>query len=525
MPYPQSDSPQTPGEGDNQRVTSADRPRADGSVKDSGARADDPVNLGRKFNNDADSELLKKVSPHPPGDQVDRSVVAGELLKAVSLWAVRLVIIGVFLYFLFGLLGSFWRGILPVVLSLIVCTVLAPIAGWLRRHKIPDALAAITCIFTFFGVIGGFIGSIAPDFARQSQSLYLQTVEGVQRLQLWAQGPPLELNSDDMSSYIDEAAGWLQTRAGTIAGSVFTGIGAATTLVITLFIMLVMTFFFLKDGHKFLPWLREATGRRTGWHLTELLTRAWLTLGGFIRAQAIVSAIDAVFIGVGLAIIGVPLAMALAIITFIAGFIPFVGAIVAGALSVVIALVSLGFTEAIIVLGLVLAVQQIEGNILSPWLQSKAMNLHPVVVLVSVTIGSALFNLVGAFLAVPAAAMLAVGYRYLQDMLRLQSGEARASDIEFFTVAGTLVGKYNEAQGTYRRQVWREMPADAESALLNPDDREATKATNASDLADDLFAAETKHDGRGFSVPRLDLIRRTNQTRDFIERLFSSGRG
>ena len=125
---------------------------------------------------------------------------------------------------------------------------------------------------------------------------------------------------------------------------------------------------------------------------------------------------------------------------------PLVGAIVAGALSVLIALVSLGFTEALIVLGLVLLVQQLEGNVLSPWLQSKAMNLHPVIVLISVTVGGALFNLIGAFLAVPAAAMIAVFYRYIQDMLQLQSGEKKASDIEFATVAGYLAGRYNEAQ-------------------------------------------------------------------------------
>ena len=227
---------------------------------------------------------------------------------------------------------------------------------------------------------------------------------------------------------------------------------------VTLFIIVVLTFFFLKDGHNFLPWLRDATGRRTGWHLTELLTRVWSTLGGFVRAQAVVSAVDAVFIGLGLALIGVPLAMALAIITFIAGFIPFVGAIVAGALSVTIALVSLGVTKALLVLGLVLLVQQLEGNVLSPWLQSKAMNLHPVIVLISVTVGSALFGLVGGFLAVPAAATIAVVYRYFQDMMMLQSGERTAEDLQFSTVAGFLIGRYTQEQGDRKREQWLSIP-------------------------------------------------------------------
>ena len=338
-------------------------------------------------------EDLDSISPHPPGDQVDRSVVVGEVVKSAALWSVRLVLIGAMLYLAAQLVGNFWQGILPVVLALIVCTVLSPVAQGLRKIGLPSALAAILTVLGAFGLVGALIAVIAPSFARQSQSLYLQSVEGIQRLQIWAQGPPLNLNSEDMGSYVDEIASWLQQRAGNIAGSVFTGIGTATSIVITLFIVTVLTFFFLKDGDRFLPWLRRATGRRTGWHLTELLTRGWKTLGGFIRAQALVSLVDAVFIGLGLLLIGVPLALTLAIITFIAGFIPLIGAIVAGALSVLIALVSLGFTQALLVLGLVLLVQQLEGNILSPWLQSKAMDLHPVIVLVSVTVGSALFNL------------------------------------------------------------------------------------------------------------------------------------
>ena len=417
--------------------------------------------LDGRFDSTVDAAALDDVSPHPPGNQVDRSVVVGEVIKSTSLWALRLFIIGLFLYASFRVLGNFWRGILPVLIALIVCTVLAPVAGWMRTKGLPAALAAVVTILVSFTAVGSLFLFIAPDFARQSQTLYLQTVEGIQRLQLWAQGPPLNLDPDDMGHYIDEIALWLQRQAGSIAGSVFTGIGTATSIIVTLLIIMVLTFFFLKDGHNFLPWLRAATGRRTGWHLTELLTRAWTTLGGFVRAQAMVSFVDAIFIGFGLALIGVPLAMALAIITFIAGFIPFVGAIVAGALSVTIALVSLGVTKALLVLGLVILVQQLEGNVLSPWLQSKAMNLHPVVVLISVTVGSALFGLIGGFLAVPTAATIAVGYRYFQDMMMLQSGEKTAEDLKFSTVAGFLIGRYTQEQGDRKREQWLAIPDHA----------------------------------------------------------------
>lgn len=151
----------------------------------------------------------------------------------------------------------------------------------------------------------------------------------------------------------------------------------------------------------------------------------WDNLGGFIRAQAGVALIDAVFIGAGLVILGVPLAPALAVLTFIGAFVPFVGAFVAGALAVLIALVANGFVNGLLVLAVIIAVQQIEGNVLQPLLQSRVMKLHAAVVLLAVTAGGALFGIVGAFLAVPTVAMAAVLVRYVNEQIDLRAeGEA-----------------------------------------------------------------------------------------------------
>jgi predicted PurR-regulated permease PerM len=178
---------------------------------------------------------------------------------------------------------------------------------------------------------------------------------------------------------------------------------------------------FLKDGRRFIPWLRGVTGSRVGPHLAEVLTRVWNTLGGFIRTQALVSLIDAVFIGAALLIVGVPLAIPLAILTFFGGFVPIVGAFVVGAVAVLVALVSNGVTGALIILAVILVVQQLEGNVLSPWLQSQSMNLHAAVVLLAVTLGSTIFGIIGAFLAVPTVAVVAVVLRYLDDIVASKS--------------------------------------------------------------------------------------------------------
>ena len=388
-------------------------------------------------------------------DRVDRNVVFNAWIASGAKFTLRILVIALFLFALGKLIGAFWAGVLPAVLALIVCTVLAPVAAWLRDHKIASGLAALLTMLLFFGVLAVLGMLIAPDIVGQSRLLYIQALEGIQRLQLWAQGPPLNVDPESLNEGVDEITRWIQNQAGAIAGGVFSGINTAAGLSVTLMVLFVLTFFFLKDGHRFLPWLRGATGGRTGLYATELLTRAWNTLSGFIRAQAVCSLIDAIVIGTGIAIVGVPMAFTLAIITFVAGFIPIVGAVVAGALATLIALVTLGFTKALIVLAIVLATQQLEGNVLSPLLQSRAMNLHPVVVLISVTVGGGLFGLMGGFLAVPAAAMIAVAYRYMVDVLRINAGEVGADDLDFATEEGRLIAEIDEKESVYKRQEWR----------------------------------------------------------------------
>ncbi|MFB9544388.1 AI-2E family transporter, partial [Micromonospora sagamiensis] len=176
-------------------------------------------------------------------------------------------------------------------------------------------------------------------------------------------------------------------------------------------------FFFLKDGPRWVPWLAAQTGPRAGVHVTQLSERSWRTLSEFIRQQALVGFIDAFFIGIGLWFLGVPLVLPLAVLTFFAAFIPIIGAFVAGAFAVLVALVDRGPTTALIVLGIVLVVQQLEGNVLQPLIQGRGLSLHPAVVILAVAAGSSLAGITGAFLAVPVAAIVAVAYRYARDHL------------------------------------------------------------------------------------------------------------
>lgn len=389
--------------------------------------------------NPADALLF----PDPSGP-VDRADVFGEGGRWLALWAGRFLLIALALAALGWVIAQFWGGLLPVLLALLLSSVLWPATAALKRVGVPYALGAAISLLGGVGIIAGLIASIAPSVINQWPELSSKAVEGVRRLQDWAAGPPLNLRDEELNTWITQGLDYLQSRAGVILSQALSIGGSVGNVVITLLLMMVLTYFFLKDGASFLGWTRKIVGRRAGFHATELLTRLWGTVSGYIRTQAIVSFVDAFFIGLGLVLLGVPLAFPLAVITFIAGFIPMVGAVTAGAFAVLVALVSNGFTTAALVLGLILLVQQLEGNILQPLLQSKVMHLHPVVVLLAVVLGSLWIGIVGAFLAVPVVAAIAVVLRYLGDLVDIRTGERSAADIQWATADGRVVASESE---------------------------------------------------------------------------------
>lgn len=372
-----------------------------------------------------------------PSDNPDRSVILGRDGRWAAGWALRFIIFVIAGYIAFQLLGFVWAGLLPVLLAILLCSVLWPPTRLLRRKlHFPGALASISAILGFILLIGGIFTAMAPVVIDQGRQLVDQASSGFGDIREWLGGAPLNLELEQVDQIVEDVISFVQEQAGTIASGLFTGLSVVTSVAVTVVVMFVLTFFFLKDGEKFLPWMRRYTGEKAGWHLTEVLTRTWNTVAGYIRTEAVVAFVDALFIGIGLFLLGVPLAFVLAVITFFAGFIPIVGAFSAGALAVIVALATNGFTNALLVLLLVIAVQQLEGNILQPVLQARVMKLHAAVVLLSVTVGGTLFGIVGAFLAVPVAAAISVWLRYHSEMAALRSGELTIEDIEIATARG-----------------------------------------------------------------------------------------
>lgn len=342
----------------------------------------------------------------------NRSKYIAHDLKEVSKWALRIIFIAIAAFLIYKLIGFLWVGILPTLLAILVCSALWPPVNWLIKHKVPSWLASAGILLLCLGIVAGILSAIAPRVAKEIGPLSQQAVKFVRSLQDRLMEPPFNMNQNQLDDAVNYVIAKIQSSASTIASMAINGVGAAGSALVTLLITLVLCFFFLKDGAKLMPWMNRTIGYPAMDHIGEILNRSWKTLGGFIRTQGIVSAIDATFIGLGMVILGVPLAGPLAIITFMGGFIPIVGAFVSGFLAIAVAIIGVNLKAGIILFIIVLVVQQLEGNVLSPLLQSNAMNLHPVIVLLVVSAGGTLYSIVGAFLAVPVAAVIAVILRY-----------------------------------------------------------------------------------------------------------------
>lgn len=323
------------------------------------------------------------------------------LLAAAALW----------------LLGRMWPVVWPLVVALLLTTLTWPPVRFLRRHGWKPALAASTVTVLFLLIGAGTMVVIAVPVASQSGELATGVVNGIQQLREWASRPPLNIGDDQVSQAFDAGVARIQGSVGSIVTTAVAGVGTVVSGIVTAVLALFLMFFFLKDGPRFLPWLTRQLPGRLARDVPEVAARSWETLGAFVRSQAFVGLLDAVFIGIGLWIVGVPLVLPLAVLTFVAAFVPIVGALFAGFVAVLIALVSNGPTDALIVLAIIVVVQQLEGNVFQPMIQSRGLGLHAAVVLLAVTLGGSVAGIVGALLAVPVAALIAVVWNYLREQL------------------------------------------------------------------------------------------------------------
>ena len=334
-------------------------------------------------------------------------------------WRLLVVLVGVAgLIFLFTRL---YLVSLPIILALILATIAVPPARRLERRGVPGLLAALVV------VVGGtvtFLGGIVllvPPFTRQVAALGPTIAEAFDRVLEWLDEGPFGLDRAEIEALVTDAVANVGQFSGTVASQVGTIAIAVGEVLTAVSLAVVLLFFFVKDGEQIVGWFIARAPERLRNDIRAAGARGWAALAGYVRGTAAVALIDAVGIGIGLLIVGVPLVLPLTLLVFIGGFVPVIGAFVSGLLATLVALATGGLTTALIVLGIVVVVQQVETNVLQPMIMRRAVSLHPVVILSVLTAGAVIVGIVGAFLAVPLAATLAA----VGNELRLR-GELRA---------------------------------------------------------------------------------------------------
>ncbi|WP_112235415.1 AI-2E family transporter [Kocuria sp. BT304] len=348
--------------------------------------------------------------PHPAEDPQDM-VTAPVRIAAAWSWRVLLIVAGVGV--VWWLLGHVTTVLIPVLLAALIAGPLSPAVRWLRARHFPSALAAITVELGLILVVLGLLvlsgQQIVVGFAQLSD----KAVAGFQKLLGMLEDSPLKLTTDSMSQWFSELGNTLQENSNAILSGAMTFGSTAGSILTGTILMLFVLLFFLFDGENIWLFLVKLFPRRARAAVNGAGRRGWISLAQYVRIQVFVAFVDALGIGLGAFLLGVPLALPIGVLVFLASFIPIVGAVVTGAVAVLVALVAVSPGIALAMLGVVLLVQQIESNILQPLIMGKAVSLHPVAVLLAVATGSMLFGIVGALFAVPVMAFANTIVRYL----------------------------------------------------------------------------------------------------------------
>ena len=303
--------------------------------------------------------------------------------------------------------------VLPVVVALFLATLLAPPVRWLRAHGWPPLAATWTVIASGLLLAVGLGALLAPHIGPQFGALRGQVSAGLDDVQRWLREGPLHFSESQLSDLITRARQEVRANSAGLTRGVLTGATVALEVVTGALLSVVLTFFFVKDGDRIGNWIARHAGSRAE-ELRAVGRRAFETLGAYLRGVALIGLVDGVLIGIGLAVVGVPLAVPLAFLVFLGGFFPIVGAFVSGVFAALVALVSKGPVAALAIVAITVAVQQLEGHVLAPVVLGRAVKLHPVVILLALTGGGVVGGIPGAALAVPAVAVVTSVGSYLR---------------------------------------------------------------------------------------------------------------
>src|SRR5271165_2725041 len=364
-------------------------------------------------------------------DAPDRQVMVPEQnrvpswLQTGAAWSWRLLLLAIAIYLIARVLGILYIVVVPCVAALLLTAVLQPLTHRLRRAGLSALAATWVTLLIAAVVLGGLVLLVANRVSADYPTVLAEAKHTTAQVQSWLAGPPFHVKNSNVQKFLNNIPSYLSKHKSLVEGTVVTGGKIATEFFGGLVLMLFVTFFLIKDGERIWNWLLGAMRTQTARRMDRAGHASWLVLVYYMRGTVAVAAIHAVVIGLALWIMGVPLAVPLAVLVFVAAFVPLVGLLVAGALAILVTLATKGWVDAVILLGILIIEDQLEAHLLQPQVVGKMIRLHPLAVILSLAVGGVLAGIPGAVVAVPIVAVIT---RALPELRRSEPEDLTPDD-------------------------------------------------------------------------------------------------
>ena len=342
----------------------------------------------------------------------DRTDVPFALRVAAS-WSWRLGLVIVVGGMLIYLLNQISLLVIPLMVAGLISALLTPVKNALHRRRMPNGLAVAVTLIGFFCLIAAALLLVGRQVSIGMGSLVSEAQAGVQQLLDWLAQGPFQLTTSQIDQYLQDVGNTIQNNGGSILSGALSFGSTAGHVAAGALLALFALIFFLLDGGRIWRFVVGLTPVRARAAVDGAGRRGWTSMASYVRVQMLVAAVDAIGIGLGAFILGVPLALPLGVLVFLGSFIPIVGALATGSVAILLALVANGWVNALIMLAIVLLVQEIEGHVLQPLVMGPAVALHPLAVVLAVAGGTLLAGIPGALFSVPLLAVLNTSVRYI----------------------------------------------------------------------------------------------------------------
>jgi predicted PurR-regulated permease PerM len=347
-------------------------------------------------------------------------------IRLAAAWAWRLLLLAVVLYVLARLAALLYIVVVPCAASLLLTALLHPVYGWLRRRGLPPLAATWCTLLLALVVLGGVTAGATARVEEQYPALIIQLRHTATELQNWLAGPPFHVKTGNLSRASGNIVKYLGQHQSLVKGTVVTGGRIAAETLGGIVLAIFVTFFLIKDGRKIWLWLIRVIRPANRERVDQAGQLAWVTVEYYMRGTVAVAAIQMIVMGITLSLLNAPLAVPIALLLFLAAFVPLVGVLVAGTLAVLVTLAAKGLIAAVIVLGVLVVMSQLEGHLLHPQIVGKMVRLHPLAVILVLAVGAVVAGIAGAVVAVPLTAVVA---RFIAE-LRKEPPPGKGPDSE-----------------------------------------------------------------------------------------------